>query len=116
MQRMRAVNVDLLAKSYIHSNISMDKSIHFDGIYHSKMSRFPMICLPTGHPMPRPTVGLWQDWPLRSAAGWVSFTASEAQRRWNEANEDPEASWKMVMLPCSSIKTTAVVIGCCCWL
>ena len=35
-----------------------------------------------------------QDWPLRSAAGWVSFTASEAQRRWNEANEDPEV-WKM---------------------
>lgn len=31
-----------------------------------------------------------EDWPLRSAAGWVSFTASEAQRRWNEANEDPE--------------------------
>ena len=64
----------------------MDKSIHFDGVLPVKNVAF-------AYDMPRPTVGVWQDWPLRSAAGWVSFTASEAQRRWNEANEDPEASW-----------------------
>ncbi len=67
----------------------MDKSIILM-VFTSQKCR---VFLPTGHPMPRPTVGIWQDWPLRSAAGWVSFTASEAQRRWNEANEDPEASW-----------------------